>query len=84
MMSSNRADTSRDAWSPSLYNSNASFVYSPAFTLEILHLLGAKQGEKILDVGCGTGELTKELEKVVGSQGIVVGFDHSDSMVSIN
>ncbi|KAG7096343.1 hypothetical protein E1B28_003787 [Marasmius oreades] len=72
-------------WSASLYNKNASFVYSAAFTTPILKLLDAKPGEKIVDFGCGSGELTLELEKIVGAKsgsgGLVVGVDNSESMI---
>lgn len=36
---------------------------------------GIKQGDKVLDMGCGTGELTSFLGKVVGIKGQVVGVD---------
>ncbi len=71
----------KDTWSADLYNANASFVYSTAFTSDVLRLLDAKPGEKILDAGCGSGEITLELEKTVGDEGFVAGFDFSENMV---
>jgi len=35
----------------------------------------AKPGEKVLDVGCGTGSTTAELAKEVGSEGRVLAVD---------
>lgn len=70
----------KSGWSANLYNKNASFVYSAAFTSPVLTLLNAKAGERIIDFGCGSGELTKELETIV--EGEVVGVDASQSMVS--
>lgn len=74
-------------WSASHYNKEASFVYSPAFTAPVLELLSAKPGERIIDFGCGSGELTLEIEKLVkcnnNQKGMVVGVDFSESMVSI-
>ena len=77
-----KADAS--GWSASLYNKNASFVYSPAFTTYVLDLLAAQPGERILDLDCGSGELTANIQKIVEQKdgGIVVGTDLSSSMVS--
>ncbi|XP_046855048.1 ubiquinone/menaquinone biosynthesis C-methyltransferase UbiE-like [Xenia sp. Carnegie-2017] len=36
---------------------------------------GIKRGDKILDMGCGTGELTSFLSEIVGRDGLVVGVD---------
>jgi len=71
-------------WSASLYNKTASFVYSATFTAPVLELLSAQSGERILDIGCGSGELTLLLQDVVGQKdgGLVVGVDFSESMVS--
>jgi ubiquinone/menaquinone biosynthesis C-methylase UbiE len=66
---------------PTVYNTNASFVYSAKFTNAVLGLLDAKPGEKIIDLGCGTGELTRQLKEAVGKEGVVVGVDSSDAMV---
>jgi ubiquinone/menaquinone biosynthesis C-methylase UbiE len=77
--------TMRDTsgWSASLYNTHASFVYSPVFTSPILELLAAQPGERIIDFGCGSGEVTLELKKRVEEVpgGVVVGVDFSENMV---
>jgi len=78
MSSNNSAD---DAWSASKYNTTASFVYSDEYTSPVLQLLAAAPGERILDFGCGSGELTLGLEKIVGASGLVVGVDASEDMV---
>jgi ubiquinone/menaquinone biosynthesis C-methylase UbiE len=70
-----------DGWSPSAYNKSASFVYSSTFTNKVLTWLNPQPGERIIDFGCGTGELTLELTKFVGESGYVVGFDYSSNMV---
>ena len=71
-------------WSASQYNKTASFVYSAAFTAPVLELLDAQPGERILDVGCGSGEVTLQLQKIVEQKevGMVVGTDFSESMVT--
>lgn len=70
-------------WSASLYNKTASFVYSAGFVAPVLNLLAAQPGERILDVGCGSGEVTFVIDKVVRRQkgGLVVGVDYSESMI---
>ena len=41
----------------------------------------AKPGEKVLDVGCGTGTTTVELADAVGPQGHVTGVDISEPLI---
>lgn len=36
---------------------------------------GARPGEKVLDVGCGTSYFTRRISPVVGPAGAVVGID---------
>jgi len=71
-----------DAWNATKYSTTASFVYSDAHTAPVLDLLNAQSGEKIVDFGCGTGELTKLLTNIVGVHGTVLGLDASKNMVS--
>lgn len=42
-----------------------------------------RRGEDVLDVGCGTGVLTRELTRHVGDDGSVTGFDLSESMLGV-
>lgn len=67
---------------PSNYSTNASFVYSAKFTQAVLALLDPQPGEHIVDLGCGTGELTRLIAEAVGPEGAVVGIDSSQAMVS--
>ncbi|KAF8319752.1 S-adenosyl-L-methionine-dependent methyltransferase, partial [Clavulina sp. PMI_390] len=71
-----------DNWSAQNYNTNASFVYSAAFTAPVLGLLNPQPGERILDLGCGTGELDDQLAKAVGSEGFVLATDASADMLA--
>ncbi len=41
-----------------------------------------QSGETVLDIGCGTGKLILEAEKVVGHSGTVVGLDVEPAMVA--
>jgi len=45
--------------------------------------VGAKPGMHILDVCCGTGQLSMELGNVVGSEGNVTGLDFSQNMLEV-
>jgi len=46
----------------------------------VLERLAAGPGERVLDLGCGTGRLTAELHAAIGG-GIVVGVDRSAAML---
>ncbi|KAK4704318.1 hypothetical protein P7C70_g1894, partial [Phenoliferia sp. Uapishka_3] len=73
----------RDQWSSSEYNTKASFVYSSAATAPVLALLDAQTSETILDLGCGTGELTLALGKTVApGGGRVIGLDASKDLLA--
>lgn len=47
-----------------------------------LALLAARPGERILEIGFGTGHCLVEMARAVGSTGKVYGIDLSDSMLS--
>lgn len=64
------------AWNPTLYNEKHDFVYK--YGEELVTLLAPKQGELILDLGCGTGELTKT---IADTSATVVGIDNSLEMI---
>ncbi len=49
----------------------------------VIELLNPQPADKILDVCCGTGELTKMVSERVGEVGEVVGIDLSPNMLSI-
>ena len=54
--------------------------------LEGIHMienLGTKKGSTILDLGCGTGGLTRELAQLVGAEGKVVGVDRDEERLKI-
>lgn len=64
-------------WDASLYDQKHSFVWKMAGAL--LDLLEAKPGERILDIGCGTGHLTEQIA-ATGAQ--VTGIDLSPEMIA--
>jgi trans-aconitate 2-methyltransferase len=63
-------------WDAELYDDKHSFVWKMAE--DLLGLLGAKPGEKILDIGCGTGHMTA---KIAESGALVTGLDRSPEMI---
>lgn len=50
---------------------------------EYLSLLGIRAGERVLDVGCGSGAVTREIARRVGPTGSVVGLDQSPGLLAI-
>lgn len=66
-----------DSWDSSLYDDRHSFVWRAGANL--LELLRPQAGERILDLGCGTGHLTAKLAE---SGAIVTGLDSSVSMIA--
>jgi ubiquinone/menaquinone biosynthesis C-methylase UbiE len=51
------------------------------FRDEELHLAKVRPGDRLLDVGCGTGSLAIAAARVVGSSGRVAGVDPSPEMI---
>lgn len=49
----------------------------------LLTLAGARSGDKVLDVGCGTGVLARAARGVVGASGSVTGVDVNDAMLAV-
>jgi len=68
--------TQGSKWDAGLYDEKHSFVWKMAAGL--LELLDAKPGERILDVGCGTGHLAAQIA-ATGAQ--VSGIDRSAEMI---
>ena len=64
-------------WDSALYDSKHSFVSS--FGEDMIALLAPQAGERILDLGCGTGHLA---HKIAGFGTTVVGMDHSPTMIA--
>lgn len=54
-----------------------------AFRHETIRYAELKRGEHVLDVGCGTGVLTRFAAAVVGSGGRAIGIDPAAKMIEI-
>jgi ubiquinone/menaquinone biosynthesis C-methylase UbiE len=48
-----------------------------------LDLLAITGGERVLDVGCGSGAVTREIARRVGSRGVAVGLDPSPALLAV-
>ncbi|HTD98474.1 MAG TPA: methyltransferase domain-containing protein [Mucilaginibacter sp.] len=64
-------------WNAELYDNKHAFVSQ--YGESVLELLAAKAGERILDLGCGTGDLANQLQ---GLGADVVGIDASPEMIA--
>jgi ubiquinone/menaquinone biosynthesis C-methylase UbiE len=53
-----------------------------AFRERILELVNLQRGERVLDVGCGSGSLAIAAKRQVGSAGAVCGIDASVEMIT--
>jgi len=66
----------KNNWNASLYDQKHSFVSE--YGKSLIPLLEPQAGESILDIGCGTGHLTKAIAE---ADAHVVGIDSSASMI---
>jgi trans-aconitate methyltransferase len=73
---SDAGPSERKTWDAGAYDASHAYVFTLA--ADLLEMLNPAPGERILDVGCGTGHLTA---KIANSGATVVGIDSSPEMV---
>lgn len=67
----------QDTWDPNRYDVQHGFVHQ--LGAGVVELLAPQPGERVLDVGCGTGHLT---QKIADAGAQVVGVDASAAMIA--
>src|SRR5882724_9484680 len=65
------------SWDVARYEAGHSYVWK--FGEDLLTVLNPQAGERIIDLGCGSGQLT---EQIAASGAKVIGIDHSPEMVA--
>ena len=72
----NKTSTSNNNWNSSLYQEKHAFVWH--YGENLLQILNPQPTERILDLGCGTGQLT---EKIAEADAEVIGIDSAPEMI---
>ncbi|KAI7348762.1 S-adenosyl-L-methionine-dependent methyltransferase [Hortaea werneckii] len=71
--------SNQDHWTSAKYQSAASFV--PQLTTTVLSYLDIQPTDRILDIGCGDGQLTSKIAQAA-PEGQVLGLDASHSFIA--
>jgi trans-aconitate methyltransferase len=70
----------RQKWNANQYQEQCGFVWAFG-AASLLDFAKITKDESILDVGCGSGELTEMLRQKTGDNGVVIGIDSSPTMI---
>ena len=69
-------ETAKLEWNANLYEQKHAFVWQ--YGTEVLKILAPQPGERILDLGCGTAQLTAQ---IAAAGAHVIGLDSSPAMI---
>jgi len=72
-----KPEHSEKTWNAALYDDKNAFVWKHG--RGVVELLAPQPGERILDLGCGTGHLTNQIARA-GAE--IIGIDISEAMIS--
>lgn len=63
---------------------NASAIFNQRTLEQDYHTLlsALKPGLRVLDIGCGTGAISKDIANIVGATGYVIGIDNTASFIN--
>jgi trans-aconitate methyltransferase len=70
-------DPQPSGWDARLYDDKHTFVWEAA--ADLVGVLAPQPGERILDLGCGTGHLTA---KIAANGAFTLGIDNAESMIA--
>jgi SAM-dependent methyltransferase len=73
----NERATAWERWEPALMNGLA------AVNPVLFRALDLEPGQRVLDLGCGTGDPALGVAQWVGARGHVLGIDNSDAMLAV-
>lgn len=68
----------KDSWNPTQYEKFKAQRSQPFY--DLMNLLRSQDGARVVDLGCGTGELTEELHRFVKASE-TLGIDSSEEML---
>jgi trans-aconitate 2-methyltransferase len=68
----------KDSWNPEQYEKFKVQRSQPFY--DLMNLLSSQEGARVVDLGCGTGELTEELHRFVKASE-TLGMDSSEEML---
>jgi SAM-dependent methyltransferase len=52
-------------------------------TMQVLNMAGLKSGMRVLDIGCGAGDVSFLAARIVGPEGMVIGVDKSPEAIQL-
>src|SRR5262245_65818993 len=67
---------------PLAYDTYIADVFLQDYSRRLVEVAGIKPGDRVLDVACGTGVVTRLVANKIGSAGQVVGLDLNAGMLA--